>query len=512
MVDGGSAGCDSHQKGRCVPRVPRTAPGGEGPLLSVLAASLCELLVADLTRCRGDDTLAHLSPDSGSRRMNPICSFEPGYDLVLGLDRTDRARRACCPWAVARRRGILRVEYGAGRAWEFDDAGRLLRTEHRDRWRQFTLDQRSWGQVVIGVGAQRRLRNLAGEVDAASRVRNAHSVVRALHAALVHGKLQVSALRGEVQEAKRIARDWLEDPCVWSDETLAADRDRIRRLLLPVPVLPPDQYGSLPIQLTEGCSWDACSFCSLYKGVRYRERSPAEIASLLDALLEHLGASVGRFRRLFLGQANALLLKDDLLHAHLDVIDARFARAPAVLGPAARRRWIDQRPGAVEGFSAFLDAFHRPRSVASWRRLRERGLLRVHIGIESGSERLLREFGKPVRNARVEELIAALHEAEVPIGLIFLAGVGEGECDGEGEKGREQEHVEATASLLGRLALRARDQVFLSPLEQRGDAPERRASLVATRRMHDRLRSVVPRGVAIATYDLHLLAQRTPRS
>lgn len=435
--------------------------------------------------------------------MNPPGSFELGYATVLGLERPPSLRRAGCHWAVARQRGILRIEYGAGRAWEFDEAGRLLRTEHRDQWRQFTLDQRSWGQRVVGSGATRRLAPLAGETDATSRVRHAHDIVRVLHGAVSSGNLRARPIRGDVPEASRAVRQWLIGPAAWNHERLLADRERIRRLLLPVPVLPPDQYGALPIQLTEGCAWDACTFCSLYKGVHYRERTPEQIGALLDELLEHLGPSVGRFRRLFLGQANALLLDDELLHAHLDVIDARFPRVPAHLDAAAQRQWIDARPGSVEGFAAFLDAFHRPRSVAGWRRLRERGLLRVHIGVESGSERLLRELGKPVRTDRMESLLVALHEAEVPVGLIFLAGAG-GVL-------REREHLEATASLLDRLALRDGDQVFLSPFVQRGDREERRFSLVAAHRLRDRLRQVVPRNIPIAEYDLHLLAQRTVR-
>lgn len=435
--------------------------------------------------------------------MNRSRVFELGFSPVLGLHRRSAPLRADCAWAIARRNGILRVEYGAGRAWEFDQAGRLLRTEHRDRWRQFTLDQRCWGQRVVGSGTARRLQALDGESDATSRVRHAHAMVRALHAAVENGELHARTVRGEEVDAPRAARAWLAAAAGWTEARLAADRAQIRRLLLPVPVLPPDQYGALPIQLTEGCAWDACTFCSLYKGVQYHERTPEQLGIVLDELLSHLGPSVSRFRRLFLGQANALLLDDDLLHAHLDVIDARFPRVPTHLEGSARRAWLDERPGGVEGFAAFLDAFHRPRSVANWRRLRERGLLRVHIGVESGSERLLQELGKPVRIERMEKLLRTLHEADVPVGLIFLAGAG--------GVVREREHLDATAGLLGRLDLRAGDQVYLSPFVQRGDASERRFSLVAAHRLRERLRAVVPSHVPIAEYDLHLLSQRTPR-
>jgi hypothetical protein len=436
--------------------------------------------------------------------MAAFHSFEIGHSPVLSL-RATVARRDTHPmWQIGRRRGVLRIEYAGERAWEFDDAGRLVRNEDRDRWRQFTLDQRSWGQSVQGHGATRRLQPLSGENDASDRVHRAHAVACALRSRLNDGGLRAHTERGICEDPGAVARAWLTRAASWDRARLREDREAIRRLLLPVPVLPPDQYGALPIQLTEGCSWDRCGFCTLYKGVRYRERTPAEIANLVDALLAHLGPSVARFRRLFLGQANALLLDDELLHAQLDVLDARFPRPPSGMGAADRRAWIDDRPGAVEGFAAFLDAFHRERPASRWRQLRDRGLLRVHIGVESGSERLLNELGKPVRMERVESLMDALRTGGVPVGLIFLAGAG--------GTAREAEHLERTAELVGRLRLRPGDQIFVSPFVDRGDAAERRFSQMATHRLRARLRSAVPVGIPIAEYDLHLLGQRTPRA
>ena len=69
----------------------------------------------------------------------------------------------------------------------------------------------------------------------------------------------------------------------------------------PVGILPPDQYLSLVVRVTEGCSWNACTFCSLYRNVPFRAKSPGELRAhlaALDSLLRPLdGAAPVRLPR-----------------------------------------------------------------------------------------------------------------------------------------------------------------------------------------------------------------------
>ena len=61
----------------------------------------------------------------------------------------------------------------------------------------------------------------------------------------------------------------------------AALRDDAARFLAasgPVGILPPDQYLALVVRVTEGCSWNACTFCSLYRDVPFRWKRPDELA------------------------------------------------------------------------------------------------------------------------------------------------------------------------------------------------------------------------------------------
>jgi hypothetical protein len=49
----------------------------------------------------------------------------------------------------------------------------------------------------------------------------------------------------------------------------------------PVGILPPDQYLALVVRVTEGCSWNACTFCRLYRA-RGARRCPARVLRRLD--------------------------------------------------------------------------------------------------------------------------------------------------------------------------------------------------------------------------------------
>jgi hypothetical protein len=47
---------------------------------------------------------------------------------------------------------------------------------------------------------------------------------------------------------------------------------------------PPAEAASLIVQVTEGCAYNRCLFCPMYKGKDFRVHSPAEIAAHLRDL------------------------------------------------------------------------------------------------------------------------------------------------------------------------------------------------------------------------------------
>jgi radical SAM superfamily enzyme YgiQ (UPF0313 family) len=247
----------------------------------------------------------------------------------------------------------------------------------------------------------------------------------------------------------------------------AALRDDARRfagIFGRVGILPPDQYLALVLQATEGCSWDACTFCDLYRGVPFRVRTPGEFAAHVAAARAFFGPALALRRSLFLGAANALCVGHERLLALFDELGRAFEIAPRDLPRAALGRFLRERPHAMSGVAAFVDAWTGQRkSAGEYRAYAERGLRRVYVGLESGDAELLQWLDKPGSPEDAVALVEALHEAGVDAGVIVLIGAG-------GER-FEDAHVRATAALLRRMRLGPRDLLYFSELIAPSDAP-----------------------------------------
>lgn len=230
------------------------------------------------------------------------------------------------------------------------------------------------------------------------------------------------------------------------------------RIYAPVGILPPDQYGALVLQLTTGCRYNRCSFCTFYRGQKYMVKSPEAFAEHIRQVKAMLGAALERRQAIFLGDAGALNVPRYILLEAMDLLAEHFPLPTAV----ARPRWP---------VYAFMDAFGvgpaalteadvgtnaAALTTADFAMLREMGLSRVYIGVESGSEAVLRMLNKPVRPQVVAALVKTLKEAGIAVGVIFLLGVG-------GQKLAAQ-HAEESAALLAELPLDGQDTVFFSEL------------------------------------------------
>jgi len=202
----------------------------------------------------------------------------------------------------------------------------------------------------------------------------------------------------------------------------------------PVGILPPDQYLSLVVRVTEGCSWNACTFCRLYRDVPFRWKRPDELRVHLAALGEYFGPSIALRRSVFLGDANALCLAHDRLLPLIEAVAARFPGRPVC---------------------SFLDAWTGQRkSPSEWLEYEALGLRRVYVGLETGDPGLLAWLEKPGSPRDAVDLVGALHEAGIAAGVIVLLGAG-------GERFAEA-HAARTAEVLTRMRLRQDDLVYFS--------------------------------------------------
>ena len=113
---------------------------------------------------------------------------------------------------------------------------------------------------------------------------------------------------------------------------------------------PPGEWKSYLLQVTVGCSHNACTFCGMYKDKRYRVRPLEEIFE--DIALAK--TAYGDVKRVFLCDGDAVAMDTEALLAILARLYQTFPSLepmPARAAPCARRRksW---RPSAGRGWYA----------------------------------------------------------------------------------------------------------------------------------------------------------------
>ncbi|MDQ7842373.1 MAG: radical SAM protein [Armatimonadota bacterium] len=328
---------------------------------------------------------------------------------------------------------------GAESVFTFDRAGRffaawlgqrLYRRALSGRMVEKWTDRRSPDHVVHRRTLDSREADLLLDRAAEAAARTA--------VALGRGEVElVWSAAGPVSEAE--AERLVRAAAAFDRHVARRDARRYAEVYRPVGILPPDQYLALVIQLTEGCHWNRCTFCTFYRDQPFRVKPLPELESHVREVTAYLGEGLTLRRSLFLGEANALCLPTDDLIARLALI----------------HRWFDADGAFPRGMYAFLDVFTgRRKSAEEFAELRVRGLRRVYVGLESGDGDLLRFLNKPQRPEHAVELVRALKAAGLSVGVIVMAGVG-------GDRFADA-HVAGTLGVLNALPLDAGDLVYLS--------------------------------------------------
>jgi hypothetical protein len=230
------------------------------------------------------------------------------------------------------------------------------------------------------------------------------------------------------------------------ERVIAFDRDRSMRdaeqyfeVYKPVGILPPDQYMAVVLQATEGCSFNACTFCNFYRDRRFRIKNAEDFREHARAVKAFLGEGISLRRTIFLGDANALVVPMKRLVPLFDVVNQSFDVE------------------ALGGIYAFLDGFSgEKKSAEDYAELHKRGLTRVYIGMESGSKRLLEFLNKPGGPDEAIQAVRAMKAAGVAVGIIVLLGAGGHE--------HSREHIKETARVINTMGLDLDDIVYFSEL------------------------------------------------
>ena len=186
-------------------------------------------------------------------------------------------------------------------------------------------------------------------------------------------------------------------------------------------IRPPSEAQSLLVRVTRNCPWNQCIFCPAYKGAKFSRRSVEEVKKDIDAMASAYGNHSRSIRSVFLQDADSLVLKTVDILEILHYIKEKF--------PAVERI-------TTYGRSSTL----KRKSVEEFRQLKEAGLTRIHAGMESGSEKVLKMIRKGITPADITEAGTKIMEAGISLSEYIMPGVG--------GKTLSEEHAVETAKLL----------------------------------------------------------------
>ena len=187
------------------------------------------------------------------------------------------------------------------------------------------------------------------------------------------------------------------------------------------PFRPPSEANSLLLRATRGCPWNRCTFCSMYKTMKFEIRDLEEILGDIELAKELYG---DRVTTVFIGDSNSLTIKTEILVQVLNSLYSSFPHLERVTS-YARAKTVAKKP--MEDLEKIYQA----------------GLNRLHVGLETGDRELLKEIEK---GATPEEMVEAGRRAKkagFEYSLYVLLGIG-------GEEKWEQ-HAKGTAEVLNQI-------------------------------------------------------------
>jgi radical SAM superfamily enzyme YgiQ (UPF0313 family) len=218
------------------------------------------------------------------------------------------------------------------------------------------------------------------------------------------------------------------------------------------PIRPPSEANSLLLRLTRNCPWNRCTFCSVYKKKEFSLRPVEDVLRDIDAVYRYIGELQnmaegdtganrpfpedeqaffaarnwldGGMKSVFLQDADSLVMKPEDLIAVLRHIKTRF--------PMVQRVTSYARSVTVARISD-----------AALREMADAGLNRIHIGLETASDKILGMIKKGVTKEIHIKAGLKARKAGIELSEYVLTGIG----------GRQfsQEHSLETADALNQI-------------------------------------------------------------
>ena len=197
---------------------------------------------------------------------------------------------------------------------------------------------------------------------------------------------------------------------------------------------PPGEWKSYLLQCSIGCSNNQCTFCGMYKEKKFRIRPTEEILEDIDMARAYYGPGL---QRVFLMDGDAIIIKtEDLLRILRKLYDT-FPALEKVTLYAGPRSTLSKTP---EELKALHDA----------------GLSRAYLGVESGSDAVLKFIHKGVNAQQMLQAGQRLVEAGIDLWVTIILGI-------TGEGGDWREHILSTAQIINEMKPRHLSAMTFAP-------------------------------------------------
>ncbi|MDY6864983.1 MAG: radical SAM protein [Halobacteriota archaeon] len=196
---------------------------------------------------------------------------------------------------------------------------------------------------------------------------------------------------------------------------------------------PPPEFGSVTVQATVGCPYNKCAFCGTFKGTKFRIRPVSEIC-------EDIGELKGsEFEGLFLSDGNSIAMDTDDLLKILSYAYEVMPNLKSVSSNASAKQIL--KKGACD-----------------LKELKDAGLGKIYMGLETGDENILKEMNKGVTTSETIEASKLVKDSGIELSQTIIIGLG--------GRSNSKRHAQATASILNEINPNQLRLHTLTPIEE----------------------------------------------
>jgi radical SAM superfamily enzyme YgiQ (UPF0313 family) len=167
---------------------------------------------------------------------------------------------------------------------------------------------------------------------------------------------------------------------------------------------PPSEADSLILPVTNGCSWNNCTYCEMYTAPQ-KKFGVRDEQETLDAIRNCGEQFAGQVQRVFIGDGDAMVLSTRRLMSLLGAIK-------------------DHLPKVRRISSYCLPRNLRHKTMQELQELRAAGLSLVYVGAESGDDAVLQHVNKGETFETTRDALDKLGAAGITRSVMLLNGLG----------------------------------------------------------------------------------------